>query len=40
MAMGMEVVPTLSRFRNGTIPGTSQPDTTPNTIAAKIHAVR
>ena len=39
-AIGMEVVPTLKRFRNGTTPGTSQPSTTPATIAAKIHAVR
>jgi hypothetical protein len=31
----------LSRwFRNGTTEGTSQPRTTPNTMAAKIQAVR
>ena len=35
-----EVVPMLKRFRNGTTPGTSQPSTTPATMAAKINAVR
>ena len=39
-AIGIEVVPTLKRFRNGTTPGTSQPRPTPMTMAAKIHAVR
>ena len=39
-AIGMEVVPMLKRFRNGTTPGTSQPNTTPATMAAKIQAVR
>ena len=39
-AIGMEVVPMLKRFRNGTIPGICQPKATPMTMAAKIHAVR
>jgi hypothetical protein len=39
-AIGMEVVPMLKRFRNGTTPGTSQPNTTPPNMAAKIHAVK
>ncbi len=39
-AIGTDVVPMLKRFRNGTTPGTSQPNTTPVTMAAKIHAVR
>ena len=38
--MGIEVVPTLKRFRNGTTPGTSHPDSTPSAMAPKIHAVR
>ncbi len=39
-AIGMDVVPTLNRLRNGTIPGYSQPAATPTAIAAKIQAVR
>ena len=39
-AIGIEVVPTLNRLRKGTTPGTSQPDSTPSSIAPKIHAVR
>jgi hypothetical protein len=39
-AIGIEVVPTLNLLRNVTIPGTSQPATTPIAIAAKIQAVR
>ena len=39
-AIGIEVVPTLKRFRNGTTPGRSQPRPTPSAIAKKIHAVR
>jgi hypothetical protein len=39
-AIGIEVVPMLKRFRNGTIPGIRQPNATPMTMAAKIHAVR
>jgi len=39
-AIGIEVVPMLKRFRNGTTPGTSQPNTTPPNMAAKIQAVR
>jgi hypothetical protein len=39
-AMGIDVVPMLKRFRNGTTLGTSQPRATPNTMAAKIHPVR
>src|ERR1035437_1954800 len=39
-AIGIEVVPMLKRFRNGTIPGSRQPKATPMTMAAKIHAVR
>src|SRR5579864_696241 len=39
-AMGREVVPTLKRFRNGTIPGSAQPDSTPISMAVKIHSVR
>ena len=38
--MGIEVVPTLKRLRNGTTPGTSQPSATPTAMAAKIQAVR
>jgi hypothetical protein len=40
IAIGIEVVPTLRWFSNGTIPGTSHPETTPITIAAKIQAVK
>ena len=39
-AIGIEVVPMLKRFRNGTTPGTSHPSTTPTTIAVKIQPVR
>src|ERR1035438_3294532 len=39
-AIGIEVVPILKRFRNGTIPGSRHPKATPMTMAAKIHAVR
>jgi len=39
-AIGIEVVPMLKRFRNGTIPGSRHPNATPMTMAAKIHAVR
>src|ERR1035437_5605452 len=39
-AIGIEVVPMLKRFRNGTIPGNRHPKATPMTMAAKIHAVR
>ena len=38
--MGIDVVPTLKRLRNGTTPGASQPNATPNAMAPKIHAVR
>jgi hypothetical protein len=38
--MGTDVVPTVKRFRKGTIPGTSHPETTPITIALKIQTVR
>ena len=34
--MGMDVVPTLKRLRNGTTPGASQPSATPTAMAAKI----
>ena len=34
--IGIEVVPTLKRFRNGTTPGASQPGATPKAMAAKI----
>ena len=40
IAIGSEVVPTLSRFRAGTTPGTSQPSATPGAIARKIQTVR
>jgi hypothetical protein len=39
-AMGIEVVPTLKRLRNGATSRTSHPDNTPNAMAPKIHAVR
>jgi hypothetical protein len=39
-AIGIDVVPTLKRFKNGTTPGTSQPSPTPSAIDRKIHAVR
>jgi hypothetical protein len=39
-AIGIDVVPTLKRFRNGTTPGAAQPNTTPAAMAPKIHAVR
>ena len=39
-AIGMEVVPTLKRFKKGTIPGTSHPAPTPTAMAANIHSVR
>lgn len=39
-AMGIEVVPTLNRFRKGTTPGASQPSATPHAMAAKIQAVK
>ena len=40
MAMGMEVVPTLKRFRKGTTPGNRQPPPTPIAMARKIQSVR
>ncbi len=40
MAMGMEVVPTLKRSRNGTTPGTRYPSPTPTAMAGKIQSVR
>jgi hypothetical protein len=40
MAMGIEVVPTLKRFRKGTVPGRSHPSKTPTAIAANIQPVR
>ena len=40
IAIGIEVVPTLKRFRKGTVPGTSQPSRTPAAMAAKIQPVR
>jgi hypothetical protein len=39
-AIGIEVVPTLKRLRNGTTPGTSHPRVTPKAIAVKIQRVR
>ena len=39
-AIGIEVVPMLNRFRNGTTPGTSHPSRTPRSMAPKIHPVR
>src|SRR4029077_17080918 len=39
-AIGVDVVPTLKRFRNGTTPGTSQPSPPPRAIPKTIHAVR
>src|SRR5579864_2062449 len=39
-AMGREVVPILKRFRNGTIPGSAHPESTPISMAVKIHSVR
>src|ERR1700675_990972 len=38
--MGIEVVPTLKWFRKGTIPGRTQPATTPTSMAVKIQSVR
>jgi hypothetical protein len=38
--MGTEVVPTLKRFRKGTMPGSAQPAPTPASMAAKIQRVR
>ena len=39
--MGIEVVPMLKRFRNGTTPGSKPAQSaTPTAMAAKIHAVR
>jgi hypothetical protein len=38
--MGMEVVPTLNLFRNGTMPGKRYPDPTPTIIARKIQRVK
>src|ERR1700756_3507727 len=40
MAIGMDVVPTLNRLRNGTTPGASHPAQTPMIMAAKIQTVR
>src|ERR1035437_8891160 len=39
-AIGIDVVPTLNCPRNGTMPGTSQPDKTPRAMAAKIQPVK
>src|SRR5450631_2755393 len=39
-AIGIDVVPTLKRFRKGTIPGSAQPAPTPISMAVKIHSVR
>src|SRR6202051_1191392 len=38
--IGIEVVPTLKWFRKGTIPGRTQPATTPTSMAVKIQSVR
>src|SRR5579859_6499947 len=40
IAMGREVVPTLKRFRKDTTPGSAHPDSTPISMAVKIHSVR
>src|SRR4051794_37198965 len=40
MAMGIDVVPTVKRFRNGTVPGKIQPAPTPMSMAVKIQRVR
>ena len=40
MAIGIDVVPTLSLSRNGTTPGTRNPSRIPPAIAAKIQTVR
>jgi hypothetical protein len=39
-AMGTDVVPTLKRFRKGTMPGSVHPAITPMSMAAKIQRVR
>ncbi len=40
IAIGSDVVPTLSWFSAGTTPGTSQPSATPAPMARKIQSVR